>query len=130
MPLTLGVLKESTAQEARVALTPDVAAKLVEAGVDVDFPKVWRAEAGLDSIAQAAGRCNREGRRPVEESIVTVFSAPDYPSPSEIKGLIADTARMVDKHEDLLSPSAIAGEKVARAAAVGAVPAKRPAGEH
>lgn len=39
-----------------------VATSLIEAGVDIDFPEVWRAAAGLDSIAQAAGRCNRGGR--------------------------------------------------------------------
>ena len=54
-----------------------VSTSLIEAGVDVDFPEVWREMAGLDSILQAAGRCNREGRRDASESEVVVFSLPD-----------------------------------------------------
>ena len=56
-----------------------VSTSLIEAGVDVDFPTVYRELAGLDSILQAAGRCNREGKRPAEESIVTIFERTELP---------------------------------------------------
>lgn len=57
-----------------------VSTSLIEAGVDIDFPAVWRELAGLDSVLQAAGRCNREGRRRPGESIVTIFEGED-PAP-------------------------------------------------
>jgi CRISPR-associated endonuclease/helicase Cas3 len=84
-----------------------IATSLVEAGVDLDFPRVWRAEAGLDQIAQAAGRCNREGRRRVGDSIVAVFHPAEYKSPREISQLSGDFARVAGKHDDLLSLDAI-----------------------
>lgn len=56
-----------------------ISTSLLEAGVDIDFPQVWREKAGLDSILQSAGRCNREGKKKAEESEVVLFSFPDGP---------------------------------------------------
>lgn len=87
-----------------------VSTSLIEAGVDVDFPTVMRAEAGLDSIAQAAGRCNREGRRPLENSEVLIFSleSEDWAPPPELKQF-AQVFREVQRQHggDLLALEAV-----------------------
>lgn len=59
--------------------TKVISTQLIEAGVDLDFPEVWRAEAGLGSIIQAGGRCNREGLR--EKGEVYVFALTDGGKP-------------------------------------------------
>lgn len=85
-----------------------VATSLVEAGVDLDFPLVLRAEAGLDSIAQAAGRCNREGERPASESEVIVFRAPGHLPPRELRVNVETGAEILRLHQaEPLAPEAI-----------------------
>ncbi len=69
-----------------------VATQLVEAGVDLDFPVVFRAMAGLDSLAQAAGRCNREGK--LDRGVLEIFVAETQPPPGELRRAL-DAGRIV-----------------------------------
>ena len=70
-----------------------VSTQVVEAGIDLDFEVVFRAEAPLDSIIQAAGRCNREGR--LDAGRVVVFRPPDGASPPGLYRSGRDIARVV-----------------------------------
>lgn len=83
-----------------------VSTSLVEAGVNIDFPVVYRAAAGLDSIAQAAGRCNREGKMAEPGKVFVFMPEPGLP-PGDFRQN-AETGEMVARqYEDLLSLDAI-----------------------
>lgn len=69
-----------------------VATSLIEAGVDISFPLVMRALAGLDSIAQAAGRCNRNGEMGERGGTVVLFE----PEPGEGRAPPKELQRFAD----------------------------------
>jgi len=97
--------------EIRLALAENrpcrvVSTTLVEAGVDLDFPVVYRALAGLDSIAQAAGRCNREGLR--ESGTLYVFEPEAGLPPGLLRRSAQAGQSVTERHEaDLLHPDAV-----------------------
>lgn len=83
-----------------------VSTSLIEAGVDVDFPSVFREEAGLDSILQAAGRCNREGKRSARDSIVTIFQG-ESPPPTLFEIPVAAWHEVLKHYDQQDSPETI-----------------------
>jgi len=87
---------------------PVVSTALVEAGVDLDFPEVWRAVAGLDSIVQAAGRCNREGKGDRLGQVYVFEPEEGFPPPPELQQNAEIARDILRAHtEDPLSPEAV-----------------------
>jgi CRISPR-associated helicase Cas3/CRISPR-associated endonuclease Cas3-HD len=90
---TLEEIKETLKRTAPCRV---VSTQLVEAGVDVDFPLVYRALGGLDSIVQAAGRCNREGR--IERGKTIVFRAHSAPPRGTPRRALEITKSLLREH--------------------------------
>ena len=83
-----------------------ISTQVIEAGVDIDFPIVFRSAAGIDSIAQAAGRCNREGKL-LEGGRVFVFSPEDGSPPGHFRQTAQTAESVMRHHDDFLSLDAV-----------------------
>ena len=84
-----------------------VSTSLIEAGVDVDFPAVLREYAGLDSVLQASGRCNRENKRSIEDSPVYIFERHGRVPPMLSRTISALRETMMGHMSDLDSLDAV-----------------------
>lgn len=83
-----------------------ISTQLIEAGVDIDFPTVFRSIAGIDSIAQAAGRCNREGK--LKTGNVFVFTPEEGIPPGYFRQTTQCASALINKFPDqLIEPECI-----------------------
>lgn len=84
-----------------------VSTSVISVGVDIDFPVVFLEYAGLDSLIQGAGRCNREGKRKAEESVAHVFWTEKGRQSPFMKKEKQTTDFVCGVHDDISSPEAI-----------------------
>ncbi len=100
---TIATLKDSLRDEKQDIIRV-VSTQLIEAGVDIDFPVVYRQETGLDSVLQAAGRCNREGKKGM--STTYVFSlTKEHPLPRGDMQAANQARLSLDNTSDWFAPS-------------------------
>ncbi len=104
----IDVLKQVREQLSKELPCRLISTQCVEAGVDLDFPVVWRAMAPLEAVIQAAGRCNRNGKG---EGIVNVFipepQEDKYPGEDYKRGAVTLKGMLMDKNIDLCDTEAI-----------------------
>lgn len=87
-----------------------IATSLVEAGVDFDFKTVFREMAGVDSVIQAAGRCNREGRHKMElckTYVFTIDKSEEIRLPNELRLPISVGQAVAEKYGDISAQEAV-----------------------
>lgn len=100
-------IRGSLKEEKRCIL---IATSLVEAGVDLDFATVYRELAGIDSVIQAAGRCNREGKKIPESCKTVIFTmekAYDIHMPPDLKLPVKVAGQIEESYEDISSLEAV-----------------------
>jgi len=82
-----------------------ISTQLIEAGVDIDFPVVFKSASGIDSIAQSAGRCNREGKLPKGKFFI--FYPEKAPPVGYLRQGVDEANAIMRKYDDLLSIEAV-----------------------
>lgn len=84
-----------------------ISTSLIECGVDISFPCVYRAQCGLDSAAQAAGRCNRSGELPAGSLYIYTPEQPLSSAQADLYLRACFFSQVAEEHADIFSPAAV-----------------------